>query len=147
LIAPEIQASLPGPIAPREPAGASRTDPAPARPQHARPSTDRSKLWLPIAAAGRRRSRNGRLRICAAVLSRGRTPDAVRLMQGARSGSGGLAAMLTRASGARSRQSTRSRIPALISARALRDLAPDAGDIAHASQLAVRLEGLPLALH
>jgi hypothetical protein len=32
------------------------------------------------------------------------------------------------------------------SAQVLRDLAPDAGDIAHARKLAVRLEGLPLAL-
>jgi hypothetical protein len=51
LIAPEIQASLPGPTAPRESAGVSRSVPAPSQPEHARGS-DRPHFWLPIAAAG-----------------------------------------------------------------------------------------------
>jgi hypothetical protein len=52
LIAPEFQASLPGPAAPRESAGVGRSAPAPARPQDARLGSDRPHLWLPIAAAG-----------------------------------------------------------------------------------------------
>ena len=51
MIAPEIQASLPGPTAPRESAGVSRSVPAPSQPEHAHGS-DRPHFWRPIAAAG-----------------------------------------------------------------------------------------------